>query len=54
MKKERIKDIIAISIYIILFLLIYFILNKDGYFFVSTTDFKTQHYLIQDYFRTIL
>ena len=53
MKNEKIKDIIAISIYILTFLLIYFILTKDGNFFASTTDFKTQHYMIPEYFRQL-
>lgn len=53
MKKLNKKDLLAITIFIITFFIIYFLLTKDGYFFASKTDFATQHYLIPEYFRNL-
>lgn len=55
MKKnnELKKDILAIIFYIIIYLLIYAILTSNNHIFGSNTDFKVQHYLIPEYFRTL-
>lgn len=47
------KDIINILIFTLTFLAIYLILTKDKYLFASKIDFKYQHYLIPEYFRTL-
>ena len=53
MKKnnELKKDIFAIFIYILTFSVIYLILTTDNHLFASIVDFRTQHYLIPEYFR---
>lgn len=53
MKKINKKDLLAIIIFIFTFLVIYFLLTKDGHLFASKTDFVNQHYLIPDYFRKL-
>ena len=55
MKKnnELKKDIFAIFIYILTFSVIYLILTTDNHLFASNVDFRTQHYLIPEYFRTL-
>ena len=45
------KDIFAIFIYILTFVVIYLILTTDNHLFASNVDFRTQHYLIPEYFR---
>lgn len=50
---EKKKDIIANIIFILLFICIYFILTNTEYIYGSVTDFKTQHYLIPEYFRNL-
>ena len=52
-KNDKLKDIISIIIYIITFLVIYIFLTKDNNLFASNTDFRIQHYLIPEYFRTL-
>ena len=47
------KDIFAIFIYILTFSVIYLILTTDNHLFASNVDFRTQHYLIPEYFRTL-
>lgn len=47
------RDIIANFIFILTFLIIYIILTKNNHLFASNTDFKYQHYLIPEYFRTL-
>lgn len=47
------KDLIAIFIFILTFSFIYLFLTKDNNLFASTLDFKYQHYLIPEYFRTL-
>lgn len=47
------KDIISLFIFTISFIFIYLILTKNKYLFASTIDFKYQHYLIPEYFRTL-
>ena len=47
------KDIFAIFIYILTFVVIYLILTTDNHLFASNVDFRTQHYLIPEYFRTL-
>ena len=55
MKKnnELKEDIFAIFIYILTFSVIYLILTTDNHLFASNVDFRTQHYLIPEYFRTL-
>lgn len=50
--QKKKKDIESIFIYIITFIIIYLIITKNKYLFASTIDFKDQHYLIPEYFRT--
>lgn len=49
--KELKKDIIAILLYILTFIMVYSILTENNHIFASNIDFKTQHYLIPEYFR---
>lgn len=51
-QKKKI-DILIVLIYIVTFLTIYTLLTKDNHLFASTIDFKQQHYLIPEYFRTL-
>ena len=47
------KDFISILTLTLTFLAIYLILTKNTYLFASRIDFKYQHYLIPEYFRTL-
>ena len=47
------KNIICILLLFITFCILYLLITKGKYLFASTTDFKTQHYLIPEYFRTL-
>lgn len=47
------KDILYNLIFILTFTIIYLLLTKNNHLFASTTDFKYQHYLIPEYFRTL-
>lgn len=47
------KDILFNLILILTFLTIYLILTRNNHLFASVTDFKYQHYLIPEYFRTL-
>ncbi len=47
------KDILCNLIFILTFSVIYLIITKNTYTFASTIDFKYQHYLIPEYFRTL-
>ena len=47
------KDILSLLIFTITFLTIYLLITQNKYLFASTTDFKYQHYLIPEYFRTL-
>ena len=52
--KNRYKDFIIISIFIITYLIMYMYLTKNGtYFFASSKDFDVQHYLLPEYLRVI-
>ncbi len=53
MKKLSKFDFLSIFLFIFSFLIIYFILTKDGYLYASKTDFVTQHYLFPEYFRKL-
>lgn len=54
-KKSHItrKDILFNIIFLITFLIIYIIITRDNQLFASQIDFKYQHYLIPEYFRTL-
>ena len=47
------KDLFANIIFIITFIIIYLLLTKNNSLFASNIDFKYQHYLIPEYFRTL-
>ena len=47
------KDIINNIIFILTFIIIYLLCTKNTYLFASRIDFKFQHYLIPEYFRTL-
>lgn len=47
------KDILFNLILIITFLIIYTVLTRNNHLFASQIDFKYQHYLIPEYFRTL-
>ena len=47
------KDLLANIIFIITFIIIYLFLTKNNSLFASNIDFKYQHYLIPEYFRTL-
>ncbi len=51
--KKYKKDILSNIIFILTFICIYFLLTKNTYLFASRIDFKYQHYLIPEYFRTL-
>lgn len=54
MKKLFTKENIGtILFYILVYLFIYFLITNNQYFFGSTLDYQTQHYLIPEYFRTL-
>ena len=53
MKKITKKDLLANIIFIITFIIIYLLLTKNNHLFASNIDFKYQHYLIPEYFRTL-
>lgn len=54
MKKNLSKfDIFSISLFIIFFGIIYFLLTKNEFLYASNTDFVTQHYLFPEYFRNL-
>jgi len=54
MKKKLIKEkLITFFVYAFIFLGIYFVLTNTKYIFGSTIDFKMQHYIIPEYFRTL-
>lgn len=50
LKKE---SIVAFFTYTLIFTIIYIILTNTEYFFGSNIDFKMQHYIIPEYFRTL-
>lgn len=47
------QNIGTILFYTLFYLFIYFLITKNKYFFGSTLDYQTQHYLIPEYFRTL-
>ena len=53
MKKITKKDLFANFIFILTFVIIYLFLTKNNHLFASKIDFKYQHYLIPEYFRTL-
>ena len=53
MKKITKKDLLSNTIFIITFIIIYLILTRNNHLFASNIDFKYQHYLIPEYFRTL-
>lgn len=53
MKKITKKDILSNLILISTFIIIYLFLTRDNHLFASNIDFKYQHYLIPEYFRTL-
>jgi uncharacterized membrane protein YfhO len=52
-KKLERQDLIALLIYTVTFLFIFFLITKEKNYFGSTTDFDSQHYLIPEYFRML-
>ena len=52
-KKLTKLDILFNLIFILTFLIIYLILTRNNHLFASIIDFKYQHYLIPEYFRTL-
>ena len=53
MKKITKKDILSNLILISTFIIIYLFLTRNNHLFASNIDFKYQHYLIPEYFRTL-
>ncbi len=53
MKKITKKDFFANLTFIITFTIIYLFLTRNNHLFASNIDFKYQHYLIPEYFRTL-
>jgi len=53
MKKVSKKDIFNISLLLIIFFIIYFILTRFTYLFGSVKDWNQQYWLIPDYFRNL-
>lgn len=47
------QDFLNLILLTATFITIYIFITKDKYLFASTTDFKYQHYLIPEYFRTL-
>ncbi len=52
-KNRTYKDLFCNLIFIITFLIIYFTLTNNNHLFASNIDFKYQHYLIPEYFKTL-
>ena len=51
---SKFKDILAILFYIIFYLIVIYIITKNGkYLLASNVDFVSQHYLFPDYIRNL-
>lgn len=47
------KDLLALSIFVISTLIVYFLITRGTYLYGSTLDWSAQHYLIPEYFRNL-
>ena len=47
------KELLALAVITVLYIIIFCCITKNKYLFISTTDYETQHYLLPEYFRNL-